>query len=196
MLFAVLHSVLAMKKLKASLFNAFPFMHRWYRLLYNVISIILLALWVMLIPTENIDIYAFSTPWNFVFHAVQIASLLGLLKTVQSFDTSAFLGLKQISSSNPSSFHLDEVGIEPLITQGIYKYIRHPLYTFSMGVLLFHPYMTLRLMIMSILIVAYFWIGSYFEEMRLLDKYGDQYKNYRIRTGRFIPSMKALSSEK
>lgn len=196
LLFAVLHSVLAMKKIKVLVFNTMPFMMKWYRLLYNLLSVVLLAIWILLIPTEDHLLYSLNSPWNYLFYILQIVSLLGLFKSIRSFDTSSFLGLKQLSAADTASFYLDEVGVETLVTDKLYSYIRHPLYTFSMGLLMFNPYMTLKLLIISTLIVVYFWVGSYFEELRLIDKYGDQYRDYKASTGRFLPKLNSFSTNK
>jgi protein-S-isoprenylcysteine O-methyltransferase Ste14 len=76
-----------------------------------------------------------------------------------------------------------------LVTSGPYRWIRHPLYTF--GALLF---LSLSLVMGNWLIVL-LGIPTYailvhrtgIEEEKLKDRFGEQYKRYTKRTGRFFP---------
>jgi protein-S-isoprenylcysteine O-methyltransferase Ste14 len=79
-----------------------------------------------------------------------------------------------------------------LITSGPYRWIRHPLYTFGMVSLAALTFMT-----------AMWWIGAlalplavFFvlwrvprEEARLVEVFGDAYRDYMRRTGRFVPRL-------
>lgn len=76
-----------------------------------------------------------------------------------------------------------------LVTQGPYRWIRHPLYTF--GALLF---VSLSLIMGSWLILAFglptFWMlyrRTGLEESTLLARFGDDYRRYAGQTGRFLP---------
>lgn len=80
-----------------------------------------------------------------------------------------------------------------LVTSGPYRWVRHPLY--SVGVLF--------LMGMSLLtanwLFAVFFVGGFLmmrarmpmEEKRLIEKFGDEYRSYMGRTGRFFPRLLA-----
>jgi protein-S-isoprenylcysteine O-methyltransferase Ste14 len=55
--------------------------------------------------------------------------------------------------------------------------------------------MTTNLLITYLLFTLYFYLGSIFEERRLLAEFGDAYQDYQRRVPRFIPtrfSSKAL----
>jgi len=78
-----------------------------------------------------------------------------------------------------------------LITSGIYKYVRHPLYTslilFSLGAFLKDP----SLLGMGLVITTF--IGVYLtariEEGHNLERFGEAYQNYMEQTKRFIPKI-------
>ena len=78
-----------------------------------------------------------------------------------------------------------------LVTSGPYRWIRHPLYTFGfifvcgitclsalwwLGVGMIPPFIILML-------------RTSIEEQRLIEAFGDEYRNYMKRTGRFFPKI-------
>lgn len=80
---------------------------------------------------------------------------------------------------------------EALVTDGLYRYIRHPQYTgiflFTLGWLLHYP-TVVTLALWPILIIAYAWLAK-LEERHLAGEFGEAYKNYAARTARFIPKL-------
>jgi protein-S-isoprenylcysteine O-methyltransferase Ste14 len=76
-----------------------------------------------------------------------------------------------------------------LITNGIYRYIRHPLYAsllwFGLGAFLKDPSILGGLLI-GVLIVGVF-LTARIEEVHNLDRFGEEYRVYSRRTKRFIP---------
>ncbi len=191
LLFALFHSMFASRRLKRQLFGKYPAVRRYYRIGYNLISLMLLAIWLYVIPFENSLLYEIAMPLRLLFHTIQLLAFYGLYKTIKSFNSASFLGLEQMQQDRSTDiFDLDESSREALLQKGIYGRIRHPLYTFSMMLLFFHPVMTTKFALISLLCTLYFAIGSYFEEQRLIEKYGEEYRNYRKQTGRFIPRIK------
>jgi protein-S-isoprenylcysteine O-methyltransferase Ste14 len=76
-----------------------------------------------------------------------------------------------------------------LITDGIYSYVRHPLYlaTISLfiGLMLIYPFPTVIAFAVSL--SFYTMIGAYFEERKLVVHYGDEYLEYRKKVGFILP---------
>jgi protein-S-isoprenylcysteine O-methyltransferase Ste14 len=80
-----------------------------------------------------------------------------------------------------------------LVVRGPYQYIRHPLYSF--GVLFF---VGLMLMTANVLIVLFgataltmLLVRTPNEETKLVEKFGDAYREYMARTPRFLPKVRA-----
>jgi protein-S-isoprenylcysteine O-methyltransferase Ste14 len=78
-----------------------------------------------------------------------------------------------------------------LVTNGIYKYIRHPLYTFgsslfmSFGMIADNWFIAL-LGVFAFVMMA---IRTPKEEANLIEKFGDEYREYMKHTGRFLPKL-------
>ncbi len=78
---------------------------------------------------------------------------------------------------------------EGLVTDGVYRFVRHPQYTglllFTLGWLLHWP-TVLTLLLWPILAMAYVWLARR-EEQELASAFGDAYRGYSERTPRFFP---------
>jgi protein-S-isoprenylcysteine O-methyltransferase Ste14 len=75
-----------------------------------------------------------------------------------------------------------------LITTGIFKYIRHPIYTGIFNCLLcvgLYLHSSSKI-ILSFLLLFWFYIKSKYEEKLLIQKFSD-YMAYKKKTGRFFP---------
>jgi protein-S-isoprenylcysteine O-methyltransferase Ste14 len=78
-----------------------------------------------------------------------------------------------------------------LVTSGPYRWIRHPLYTFGTSLflafgLIADNWFIAMLGVLAFLAVA---IRTPQEEANLIAKFGDEYRDYMKRTGRFLPKL-------
>lgn len=78
-----------------------------------------------------------------------------------------------------------------LTTSGIYKYIRHPLYTIGSSFIISFGMMADNWFIALFGILAFILmaIRTPKEEANLVEKFGDEYREYMKRTGRFLPKL-------
>ena len=78
-----------------------------------------------------------------------------------------------------------------LVTHGPYRWIRHPLYTF--GVLLFLSFSLITdnwfILVFGIPTLGILLRRTTIEESALLARFGEEYRRYSERTGRFLPRM-------
>lgn len=185
---ALLHSVLAARPVKAwarSTFGA-QTTARWYRLFYNVFSTLtVLPLFPLLVWLPDQMLYVVPAPWRWLMVAGQLLALGGLVATLMQTDVWHFLGVAQLvrddSTEAPSALQVD----------GFYRWVRHPLYTFSLLLIWLTPAMTINLLTTYILFTLYFYIGSIHEEHRLRAEFGDAYRQYQQEVPRLIPRIRA-----
>lgn len=76
-----------------------------------------------------------------------------------------------------------------LVTNGIYRYVRHPLYTIGSSLFISFGMMAdnwfiILLGVLAFIVMA---IRTSKEEANLIEKLGDEYREYMNRTGRFLP---------
>lgn len=154
---------------------------RLYRLGYNVFSVLSFAPILYLAWTlPNQPLYDVPAPWRYVMVGGQAVSLLLLFAAFLQTDALSFVGLRQL-------FGAGEQAAGQLVTRGLYRAVRHPLYTFSMAFLWLSPSVSQNSFALYLGITLYFVIGAYFEERKLLRDFGDAYADYKRRTPMLIP---------
>lgn len=182
-LWGFIHSLVASHGFKDSLRHRLGagFM-KFYRLLYNAFAVvtILPTLYLMVI-LPNRTLYQIPSPWSYLMLAGQGISALLLLIAVLQTDVFSFVGLRQL-------FEEEKPG--KLVTSGLYRMVRHPLYTFSLAILWFSPTVSLNSFFVYVSLTVYILIGIYFEERKLLREFGQEYERYRSVTPMLIPFLK------
>lgn len=176
----IVHSLLASMGLKDVLRRVFGdgFM-KFYRLFYNVFAVIsFLPILYLLAALPDRNLYEVPTPFAYLMRVGQAASALLLLIAVVQTDLLSFAGLRQL-------FEEEKKG--PLITGGLYRLVRHPLYTFSLLILWLSPTMSLNSFIVYSALTMYILVGIFFEERKLLREFGQEYARYRSTTPMLIP---------
>ena len=155
---------------------------RSYRLAYNLFAVVsfIPVLWLMRTTPDRV-LYMIGEPWIEWTLAGQFLAILLLGVGVLQTDVFAFAGLRQIVESEPAP--------SKLVTGGLYRYMRHPLYSAGLLILWLSPRMTVNLLALFTGLTVYIAIGATSEERRLLREFGLQYAEYKSRTPMFIPGL-------
>lgn len=169
-LYFFLHSFLASRRM-GSLRNK-----RTYRIAYNVVAIIgLLALMVYNSAVDGARLFPNTRPVRYVSLVLTTLGVVVIREAFKQFPISGFMGARQEENK--------------LRTGGILQYIRHPLYagTFliTLSYILFSP--TTATLVSSACIFIYLAIGIRIEEKKLLEAFGDEYREYQRKVPMLIP---------
>jgi protein-S-isoprenylcysteine O-methyltransferase Ste14 len=182
--YGLVHSLLASLTIKAQTRQLIGSMtDRWYRLGFNIIAVVTL-LPILLLPLLLADekIYAIPLPWVIISVVIQLLAVMVLLIGLWQTGIFSFLGLRQ-------AFQLGDPPPTHMVTDGLYRYIRHPLYTAGLVFIWLLPVLTWNLLAINIGLTVYILIGIKFEERKLLREFGDSYTEYRRRTPMLIPGL-------
>ncbi|UCD23138.1 MAG: isoprenylcysteine carboxylmethyltransferase family protein, partial [Gemmatimonadota bacterium] len=78
-----------------------------------------------------------------------------------------------------------------LTTKGPYRWVRHPLYTVGPSFFVSFGMMAQNWFIAGLGVVAFalMAVRTPAEEANLIEKFGDEYRDYMARTGRFLPRL-------
>ncbi|OGP78950.1 MAG: hypothetical protein A2Z13_05235 [Deltaproteobacteria bacterium RBG_16_64_85] len=162
--------------------RSFDAYHRLVFTVYSAVVFVLLLLYLRTIPDR--PFYRLEGLARLLFHGIQLAGCAFLLWT--PWDLKEFLGFRQWErwrkgeSTQPGRN-------DRLFTGKAYGVVRHPLYLGCSVILLFHPVQTRNSAISTAMIVLYFYVGTFLEERRLVNKFGDAYRDYQEKVPRFLP---------
>ena len=192
MAFGVVHSLLASHQAKqfAQRLIGVNVATATYRLVFNVLAFatILPALYLVFRLPER-ELYRFPAPWDSVALGVQVLAGVGLLYSVYQMDAWFFLGLRQLGEPPQLGmrYSIDSTSTPQLVTNGLHRLVRHPLYTTSLLVLYLTSPMSLNWLAFAISCNVYFFAGSIFEERKLVREFGNAYRAYQQRVPRLVP---------
>lgn len=181
--FATLHSVLAIPRVKENVMRQTGLHPASYRLGYNIISLLVFG-WVMSAGSYSAILYEVPGAARYVFYLMQAVLLIALASCLMSTGVMSFLGLDAFTAKSGST------SVQSLTMSGWYGIVRHPLYLFSILFMFLNPVMSVRWLILASLGTLYFVAGAIIEEKRLAREFGETYARYRERVPFIVPSLR------
>jgi len=195
--FGLIHSLLAGQRVKQWASRRFGqrSYEGFYRLAYNVLAALTILPVIALVALRpGAVVWQVDTPLlRLLLNGLRLAGAAGLGLSLIQIDLGRFAGLSQALAY----FRGEPLPLppEPLQTRGLYRFVRHPLYFFSLLALWPAPTMTETLLAFNIGATLYFIIGSRYEERRMLASYGDAYRRYQKQVPWLLPRFRHANSE-
>jgi protein-S-isoprenylcysteine O-methyltransferase Ste14 len=189
LLWGMLHSLLASIKVKELVRQVFgPRVDHFYRLAYNVFAgVSFLPVLAVAALTTDRRLYLLSLPLSGLMVLGELLAVAALVIGFRQTDAWEFLGLRQLGESfKPSK----------LTTSGLYRYVRHPLYTAGLALIWLLPLMTVNVLAINIALTVYVIAGAAFEERKLRREFGQDYADYMAVTPMFILFVKGNKSRR
>ena len=175
-LWGLVHSILASNFAKDMIGNA-----SFYRLGYNIFAAVsFLPILVLMRTLPDQPVYQVPAPWSMVMLGGQILAALMLLTAFLQTDSLSFVGLRQLFEKEKSG---------QLVTRGLYRIVRHPLYTFGLLFIWLTSTGTQNSLTVYIGATIYTLVGTHFEERKLLREFGEAYAEYKRKTPMLIPGL-------
>lgn len=199
LLWGFLHSFLAADLVKDTatrwLGNHF---WRYYRLFYNFIALTtFVPVLGVAAHTPDHTLYLVSLPWSGMLIFGQVLAIIVMIIGFLQKDWKRILGLRLvgelIGKTNPVSH--DNWVENTLVTTGLYRYVRHPMYAAGIVFMWLMPIMTNNLLTINIGLTVFIVIGTFLEERKLSKKHGKAYSDYAAVTPMFIPFSKRNKKE-
>jgi protein-S-isoprenylcysteine O-methyltransferase Ste14 len=177
-----LHSLLASLRLKNFVAKRWPTLMPAYRLAFNVLSVVLLLplVWLMQANPGPV-IWQWQGGWSLLMSGLMFAAIGGFFWSLKSYDNMVFLGITQWKSRHQGCEDPEQLHISTL-----HRFVRHPWYFFIL-VILWAQDIHLAQLVTYSLMTLYFIVGSYLEERKLMECYGDAYRQYCQRVPGLIP---------
>lgn len=179
--FGAAHSVLAAGAAKQRFKSVFG---AYYRLSYNLLAALHIGL-VMVLGAAVLSAqpYDLEPGVAAAMTAIRVLGLVVLVLAIREYDLGRFSGLSQIRAHRRGE---PQPGDEPLVIQGMHRFVRHPLY---LGAYLIFWGGAINDFGLATAAWGslYLLIGTRHEERSLLALYGRAYADYQARVPAVIP---------
>jgi protein-S-isoprenylcysteine O-methyltransferase Ste14 len=159
----------------------------FYRLGYNIFSMLLLLAVYEISPKPPVIIYDLPVPYDLIIFGLQLLSLAAAVYVFSLFDFKEFLGINQIIRWHAGTYDGVSDEISEFRVTKIYKYMRHPGYFFTILFMGFRPQMDVFYFTAFICFSSYFYVGSFFEDKKLEALFGKPYSDYKNSVPGFLP---------
>jgi protein-S-isoprenylcysteine O-methyltransferase Ste14 len=184
---ATVHSLLASRPVKQRVRERFGSQtDRWYRV--GFVGFTGLTLWPilpLLLFLPDRLLYAVRGPRRWLMHAGQLLAALGIAGAVAQTGFGRFVGLDQLLGQAPKAGEPQQA--EVLQTTRFYRYVRHPMFLNSILLIWLTPTMTVNLATAFVMATVYFFVGTFLEENRSVQAFGEAYRLYQAQVPRLIP---------
>lgn len=179
-----LHSFMISTSITNFLKSRLGSLYRFYRLLFNAVSII------TIIP---VLVYSYSVKSEILFRweglyiifqaIIVVISFYFFYSGAKYYDGLQFLGIRQIKEDNLHKL-LSQSG--QLDTKGILCVTRHPWYLGSILIIWVRD-LSHKTIVENLILVIYLIVGTILEERKLIAEFGDQYREYQKRVSMLFP---------
>ena len=173
LIYFLIHSLLASIYVKNFVASRYPDAMPYYRLTFNLLAILLLVVplgLTLIWPGEWL--WRWSGIINWLAIGISVLAFTGFLWSLKFYDTSEFLGFRQLSEQNTSVDDQEQFQLSPL-----HRWVRHPWYFFAL-LLIWTRDMNESMLVSAIMMTLYFIIGSRYEERKLIRYHGERYRRY------------------
>jgi protein-S-isoprenylcysteine O-methyltransferase Ste14 len=177
-----IHSLLASIVSKQFIAERWPGGMPAYRLAFNIVAVLLLVVPLGLtLSWSGPWVWQWQGIWLWFSLALTLLAIAGFLWSLKYYDMDEFLGLRQLSRRIASVDDQERFHLSPL-----HRWVRHPWYFFAL-LLIWTRDMHAAMLLSAVMMTLYFFIGSWFEERKLIRYHGEQYRRYRELVPGLIP---------
>jgi methanethiol S-methyltransferase len=161
-----------------------PFVPPYYHAaLYATVSSIALTMVVLLWQESSIGIYRFEGFPRLLMRGLFLLAVAGFawgMATLRNFDPLGFAGIGAHLRGKTPEQH-------KFVAHGPYRWVRHPLYCFSIVLIWSCPDVTADRLLFNFLWTLWIYFGTFLEEADLVAEFGDAYRDYQRNVPRVFP---------
>ena len=179
--FAAIHSLMASLSFKRFATRVLGFKAEvLYMPVFNLIALLtILPLAYLLYKNPGSVLYIIPSPWRWLTIGGQFIAATFAIRAFLDAPNRFKIRSQLSVPNNPEA--------SPLNIRGIYRWVRDPFLLSGLIIMWLTPFMTFILLVIYILITIYLYLGSLHWESRLIEQFGDEYREYQKRVNRLIP---------
>lgn len=185
LVYFLIHSALASLRVKRWFARQYPDNARFYRMAFNLVSLILLLPIVWQIYRTPGPLFWAWHGWQaWLANGLALAALAGFAVSLRHYDGKEFLGFRQLQGTQRARDAVEDT--QQFRLSPFHRHVRHPWYFFSL-ILIWTRDMNGSMLVSAVLLTLYFVIGSRLEEKKLIAYHGDVYRRYMRRVPGLVP---------
>lgn len=181
LLFFVQHSAMVRKQFRKRLSLALP--AHFHGALYSVASGVVLIILVLFWQNSEPQLVSLQGISRWVAYGVFFASLMGMIWGMYALHSFDVFGNQEILD-NIRAAHVRTMR---LTICGPYRWVRHPLYFFTLVMIWSCPDITMDRLLFNTLFTIWIVIGTLLEERDLVAEFNETYQDYQRRVPMLIP---------
>lgn len=175
LLFFAQHSVMVRSGFKRRL-------ERWigrgfHGAVYAIGSGLALGAAMVLWQTSTVGLVHATGPGRWLLRGVAAAAIAGLVGAVRALREFDLFGVRPLSVAPDEPTRSPG----PLVIRGPYRWMRHPIYAFSIVLIWTMPDVTADRLLFNVLWTAWIGVGAWWEERDLVAQFGEAYREYQRR---------------
>jgi methanethiol S-methyltransferase len=183
-IYCILHSWLISKSMTDYLQQRLGNIYRFYRLFYNIFSIVTLI--PVMIYSQSIRQEPFFIWPDYLLPLKYILLLTGIFLFVagaRQYSLAQFSGWAQIKEKTNSQL-INDTGV--LSSAGILGVVRHPFYA-GIFPLIWASDLDITTLIANVILSIYVFVGTLLEERKLIAEFGNSYLEYQKKVSMLFP---------
>ena len=158
--------------------------YRFYRLFYNIFSIVtLIPILIYTVSIRQQPFFAWTGYLLPVKDVLFFISILCFVAGARHYSLSQFSGIAQIKEGANHNL-INETG--EFSSRGILGVVRHPFYA-GIFPLIWSSNLDTPTLIVNIILSIYVVIGTLLEERKLIEEFGDAYREYQQKVSMLFP---------
>ncbi len=177
LLFFAQHSLMVRPSLQRLLSRLMP--AHYHGALYAIASGLVLTIVVVFWQKTPTVVIALEGLWRWLLRAVLALAAAGMVWGAISLSHFDPLGLDSLRAHAPSR--------PVLVIRGPYRWVRHPLYFFSIVMVWAFPVLSTDRLLFNLLWTAWIYAATFWEESDLVALFGEPYRDYQRRVPRLLP---------
>ncbi len=179
--YGILHSLLASLGCKAWFQARWPQLMHGYRIAFNVIAVVLLIPILVLEQSfDAVPLWSWAGTAKVIALSLIAVAILGFIWSTRYYDMSHFIGTRQWRDKKIATDD-DAFTISPL-----HRFVRHPWYSLALVILWMRDIESTTL-VTNLMVSGYFIIGARLEENKLIEQFGERYREYQRRVPALVP---------
>jgi protein-S-isoprenylcysteine O-methyltransferase Ste14 len=191
MVWCALHSLLISTPVTTYLQDRWGNRFHYYRLIYNGVALAsLLPIVLFAYGLRAEPLFRWEGEWRVMQYLLVFSALFLFVAGARHYDALQFIGLRQIKQMDSCTLLTEDCELD---TKGILGLIRHPWYLGAI-LIIWARDLDLAAILTNIILTGYLVLGTFMEEHKLKDRFGEAYTAYQDRVGMFFP-FKAIKSK-